>query len=474
MGLPKQLHGSPMNFITEDKLLFQPFLNYQFKCRNDKIRHIPEALGLSSTCVIVDRPRAFHPGAEGVSIMRWKPFIIASVLILASTTVAAQEIPWTCVHNCNTPAQPAARPAARPAAPSAPSPAQIAQQQRQQAAYQNALGNDCYTKGDWDCAIRYYQTALQYLPNDAVIQENLIRAQAAAQSARDAAAQKAAEAERQQRDAAAAEEIRQSMNRLTTTLNQDRASSGLEVGGTAAPSPSLNFMPAAPGVPDIRETAESCGGRRCNLKPKAAVSADEPLTFMRDAPKSGSPSHRALDEANSTLYATDHKDVWDTEGKATPSTIHLGAVTANLGASPAVRALMAHIPKCAPNEQQCALNNPVIKTSIAWYASQEKDKAVKQAQIKEIQRQIDSHTGDTAILNVKKEQLTNDVKQINTNQQKAQETIKLNLGAQWIESPPAASGSQPAAGGSQRQAAAGSQKPAASSSKRTTGPEKTQ
>ena len=247
--------------------------------------------------------------------MRWEHLVITSVLVFAASTAAAQYVPpvGPTVETCGggpCRSAPAARPAARPAAPSAPSPAQLAQQQRQQAANQNALGNDCYTKGDWDCAIRYYQTALQYLPNDTVIQENLIRAQAAAQAARAAADQAAAQAEQQRRDAAAAEEIRQSMNRLTTTLNQDRAELGPADGGGARcafAQPGVHACRA--GRPENWRDGRNVRRAGCNLKPKAAVSADEPLTFMRDAPNSGSSSHRALDEANSTLYTTDHKEV---------------------------------------------------------------------------------------------------------------------------------------------------------------------
>jgi tetratricopeptide (TPR) repeat protein len=131
------------------------------------------------------------------------------------------------------------------------------------------------------------------------------------------------------------------------------------------------------------------------------------------------------------------RQVFDSPTPLKSSGINPAADLRNVGNAPSVRELTSHIPKDS-------LSDPTIKTSVDWYQRRESDKADTLAKIAEVQKNIDSHSGDPTILNTKKSQLANEIKQIERDQQTAQDSIKLNLGMKWIESPSEAGGKEKA------------------------------
>ncbi|TAN38301.1 MAG: hypothetical protein EPN25_14140 [Nitrospirae bacterium] len=119
------------------------------------------------------------------------------------------------------------------------SPAEQVQQQRLNEAHTaNEQGVAFYNKGDWGSAATYFQEAANKNPDDPVIRQNLTKARAnvASQQAREQAEREAMERQRQNK--AAADNLQQSIQNFTQTLNAAPASGGLDFDGrTAGNSP---------------------------------------------------------------------------------------------------------------------------------------------------------------------------------------------------------------------------------------------
>jgi tetratricopeptide (TPR) repeat protein len=183
---------------------------------------------------------------------------------------------------------------------------------------------------------------------------------------------------------------------------------------------------------------------------------------LRDAPNSGgsgtgdtansSPSQKALDEASSSLGATGQglqsttpegkttgrredavaggSKIFDTTGpKIEAPPVDLRRV----GKAPAVAKLLSHIPK-----NTVTTNDKEINASITWYSELESNKAEKQQQIADIQKQIDSKQGDPAALEIRKNQFKTDIQNLRQDQQIAEDAIKkrlVKLDMPWIENP---------------------------------------
>jgi hypothetical protein len=188
--------------------------------------------------------------------MRRDWIFFSSALFLAVATAAAQ-VPDVgsihCIGNCGSSggSAPSVRSSPGSSVPSGPSPEELERQRKQQAGYdQDVLGVDCSNKGDWDCAIRYFQAALENRPGDPVITQNLRNALEsqkidAAIRKMDADAREAAA--RAQREAVASGEMRLSIDRLTDALNQGRAGTDFDgSGGSTGASPGLTFMGSTP------------------------------------------------------------------------------------------------------------------------------------------------------------------------------------------------------------------------------------
>jgi hypothetical protein len=165
-----------------------------------------------------------------------------------------------------------------------------------------------------------------------------------------------------------------------------------------------------------------------------------------------SQTQKALDEANSTKGATGQglqsttpegkttgqredavgggSKIFDTAGqKIAAPPVDLKGV----GKAPAVTKLLSHIP-----QSDKIKNDPVIKTSVDWYSKLESDKAETKQKIADVQKQIDSKQGDPGILKIEQSQLTNDLQNIQHNQQTAENAIKkqlVKLDMPWIEQP---------------------------------------
>jgi tetratricopeptide (TPR) repeat protein len=183
---------------------------------------------------------------------------------------------------------------------------------------------------------------------------------------------------------------------------------------------------------------------------------------LRDAPNSGgsgtgdtansSPSQKALDEASSSLGATGQglqsttpegkttgkredavaggSKIFDTKGpKIEAPPVDLRGV----GKAPAVAKLLSHIPK-----NPVTTNDKEINASITWYSELESNRAEKQQQIADIQKQIDSKQGDQATLEIRKNQFKTDIQNLRQDQQNAEDAIKkrlVKLDMPWIENP---------------------------------------
>jgi len=165
-----------------------------------------------------------------------------------------------------------------------------------------------------------------------------------------------------------------------------------------------------------------------------------------------SPSHEAMDEANSTTVDTDHglqsttpegkitgqnedaggggNKIWDTTGeKSAVSPVDLRGV----GRAPSVAKLLSHIPQ---NDK--VKNDKLIQASVAWYGILENTKADTQQNIANIQQQIDNKQGNLYILKIEQTSYTNALKIIDQNQKKAEDVIKKelkNLSMEWIDAP---------------------------------------
>jgi tetratricopeptide (TPR) repeat protein len=165
-----------------------------------------------------------------------------------------------------------------------------------------------------------------------------------------------------------------------------------------------------------------------------------------------SQSQKALDEASSSLGATGQglqsttpegkttgrredavaggSKIFDTKGEkiAAPPVDLRG-----MGKAPTDVKLLSHIPKNAITD-----NDKEIKASVDWYSKLESDKADTQQKIANIQKQIENKQGDQGILKMEQTQYTNDLQNIQQNQQRAEDAIKkrlVKLDMPWIETP---------------------------------------
>jgi len=210
-------------------------------------------------------------------------------------------------------------------------------------------------------------------------------------------------------------------------------------------------------VMDLETKAQQQGQASQPAKPLITSGED-----LRDAPNSGgsgttnasssSQSQKALDEASSSLGATGQglqsttpegkttgrredavaggSKIFDTTGpKIEAPPVDLRGV----GKAPAVAKLLSHIPKNA-----VTTNDKEINASITWYSELESNKAEKQQQIADIQKQIDSKQGDPATLEIRKNQYKTDIQNLGQDQQRAEDAIKkrlVKLDMPWIETP---------------------------------------
>lgn len=97
----------------------------------------------------------------------------------------------------------------------------------------------------------------------------------------------------------------------------------------------------------------------------------------------------------------------------------------------AVAELATHIPEGAQND-------PAIANSLAWFEKLETRQAETQHKIDEIQAQIDSGAGDSAVLKARSATLANELKQNLTDQVEVKEQVKkrlIDLSLEWNEDP---------------------------------------
>ena len=85
-----------------------------------------------------------------------------------------------------------------------------------------------------------------------------------------------------------------------------------------------------------------------------------------------------------------------------------------------------------------AMGDPQVQQILAWYRSLDAQKAETTQKIATIKEQQKQGTGDAAVLSAQLGSLTNQVRQIDTDQTKATEAVKKqvkHLGFDWVESP---------------------------------------
>lgn len=230
---------------------------------------------------------------------------------------------------------------------------------------------------------------------------------------------------------------------------------------------SLEISPS-PGNPDAQDALQVVIDleRQAQQQEQASQPATPAVTDgeeLKDALNSGdstgtgdatnsSPSHEAMDEANSTTVDTDHglqsttpegkitgqnedvggggNKIWDTTGeKSAVSPVDLRGV----GKAPSVAKLLSHIPQ---NDK--VKNDKLIQASVTWYGILENTKAETQQNITNIQQQIDNKQGNLYILKIEQTSYTNALKIIDQNQEKAEDVIKKelkNLSMEWVDAP---------------------------------------
>ena len=79
-----------------------------------------------------------------------------------------------------------------------------------------------------------------------------------------------------------------------------------------------------------------------------------------------------------------------------------------------------------------AAQSPIITTGLNWYLSLDTQVKEKQAQIAEIQKQIEGGKGDPQILKAQKDSLANDVKRSRADQTAAEKQIKASGVDDWL------------------------------------------
>ncbi|HZP74727.1 MAG TPA: tetratricopeptide repeat protein [Pseudolabrys sp.] len=350
--------------------------------------------------------------------------------------------------------------------PPPPSPQEL--QQRQSTAFNNQ-GTAAFKRGDYAEAIRLFQTALQLATNAESIRVNRQNIAAARSHLADAA-QKRGDLETALREIDQAiqlnpqnkwnwqgwaENLRYAIatrkREAEEKQNLERARqnmAGLLTTGAPQPAAAVNAPSPA-----------SAAGSAAN--PSTAGKSAASLDFMDAAapPPAGQPQQKGIFGTNATptnpnlgpavgtggttyqsasaqadAAAKDPNRVFDGRPGAATGT----PLTFPKAESPAatVNALAYRLAK---NEQ--AMKDPVIKTSLAWYLSLDAQVKEKQTQIAEIQKQIDSGTGDVGILKAQKETLTNDVKRSQADQTAAEKQIKeqvkkLNLSMDFPDEAP--------------------------------------
>ena len=126
----------------------------------------------------------------------------------------------------------------------------------------NELGVQAYNKGDWATALAYFERAIQQDPNDPVMRKNLANAREnlEAQQRKEKVEREAMEQLR--RNKAAADNMQQSIQSFSQTLNAAPVSGGLDFDGrTAESAPSngqsggLDFTASVPAAVQAKRTS---------------------------------------------------------------------------------------------------------------------------------------------------------------------------------------------------------------------------
>jgi tetratricopeptide (TPR) repeat protein len=107
------------------------------------------------------------------------------------------------------------------------------------------------------------------------------------------------------------------------------------------------------------------------------------------------------------------------------------AFPGSAGQTPEANELSSHIP-------QAGKSDPEIKSSIAWFEKLETDNIETRAKRDEIEKEIATGSGDTALLKAKSATFGNELKRNTADQAKAKGQIKkrlIDLSLEWSESP---------------------------------------
>jgi tetratricopeptide (TPR) repeat protein len=308
---------------------------------------------------------------------------------------------------------------------------------------QGQEGEDAYRRGDYATALNYFQQALANDPIDdqakRILNDDLAVAKGKIANV--------------QRDKVAAANIQQTVQNLAQSL-------------TAAPSP--NTKPS-PGGLDFSD-----GGPTSNSDNSGGLSftASDPSLKDSVADKSGQPSaggstnafgtnsnpsnpdldhsapapavavHNASDQASS---AANSGAAAETNGRSDDAKAKSGCafdtgacaaytpvrVDKNVAQTPGAAEVASHIPAAARND-------PEIQKDLAFYEKTDGEKIDTKTKLAAIQNQIDSHTGDTQVLNAQKATLSNDLKRYDTDEANTQAQIKkrlVSVDVPWVETP---------------------------------------
>jgi len=313
-------------------------------------------------------------------------------------------------------------------------------------------GEDAYRKGDYATALNYFQQALKNVPAgdpaNQVIKDDL------------AAAQKQIEQRQQAKIAAAG--IQQTVQDLAQSLtaapspNARSSSGGLDFsdGGptnNSDNSSGLNFTDSDPSLKDAPNDtpAQPSAGGSTNAFGAPSNPSNPDLNHPAPAPavEVHSASDQASSAANSGAAATtsgrndatkvESGCAFDTTACAAYSSVR---VDKNVAQTPGAVELASHIGK--------GKDDPEIQKDMAFYRKTDGKKTDAKTKLDAIQKQIDSHAGDPAVLNAQKATLSNDLKRYDTDEANTQAQIKkrlVSIDVPWVETPaPPAAGAKAA------------------------------
>jgi tetratricopeptide (TPR) repeat protein len=286
-----------------------------------------------------------------------------------------------------------------------------------------------YNHGDYANAIVYYQYAVNIDPSNpqhaqdlAIAQNRLQEVQAQAQAQE---LQRQAEVKQKQDNEVAVNNMQQIISGLAQSLDAPASQSSASTGSAPSTGGTTNLNFGDPtkskgsgltfGMPSNPNRSDT--GIDYSKQPqKEKITAETSLEQLSSIAKSGD---KASNKQNGIETAKDLSNcAFGTGGLCDqPGSVSYPKIG---GQTPGAAQLAKYIPPAGQDDKQ-------IQQSMAFYEKLDSEKIETQTKLAEIQKKIDSHTGDKKVLIAEKGTLNNDLKRTETDQANTQTQIKERL-----------------------------------------------